>query len=568
MGAGMPMMPAVMRAFKPGIPEGGPSRISARIGYDVSSPREDIFAEGEARELNREEIYRLEEELMSRSNNRLKIISATENMVTFHRMLPNGSSTAYRLPYHYDTAVRQYMFGKPEKMGQGPSQPQPQTVVPMQMPSMPMSVKPNAVSPYAMVNGGYDGEKSVEERLHEVIAGLKLPLFDDEVAEKSQQDKIEEVVNLLQSYIEEKSEPMRVIMKCEPHQAFRVKELLDPVIEYHGLQAEVSEKGVHLSGTFNDETLDALYASEKSIQRMFMKEGGWGKDNGPTGPTFEVEVKALGGRVGQRIGGGLSAAPPGMVWVDVTGAIDGDSDGIVFEGTPMQRPIIPRAMIPKVQASILQQTSLPRAMEMERNRVPKPSVSQEDSKPRLNQVPKKNESDSVVPSKPIPKMGDTIPTPSKAPKKTQGRNSRKSPPTNPNIYDPWVYRNSGTERILGNEFSIITPLDEIINSVSSRSKKLTPKEIIDNYAYFLNYRGLDTQQVFKIFEKTHYKNICLPLEMFHSYQIYFYILTLYTIFQFFIFKYHLLKTDEFKIISVLSPKKLIELSLNKARTLI
>ena len=57
-----------------------------------------------------------------------------------------------------------------------------------------------------------------------------------------------------------------------------------------------------------------------------------------------------------------------MVWVDVTGAIDGDSDGIVFEGTPMQRPIIPRAMSPKAQAGILQGASLPRAMQIERDR--------------------------------------------------------------------------------------------------------------------------------------------------------------------------------------------------------
>ena len=98
---------------------------------------------------------------------------------------------------------------------------------------------------------------------------------------------------------------------------------------------------------------------------MLMKEGGWGKGDGPSGPTFELEVKALGGRVGQRIGGGISAAPPGMVWVDITGAIDGDSDGIVFEGTPMQRPIIPRAMIPQLQASVLQQAALPRAIEMD-----------------------------------------------------------------------------------------------------------------------------------------------------------------------------------------------------------
>ena len=468
MGAGAPMMPAVMRAFNPGVPTVNPLRTLERIAEDISNPREDIFAEGEARVLNPEEKYRLEQELMERSDNRLKIITATENMVTFHRMLPNGTSTAYRLPYHYDTATRQYMFGKPEKMGQGPDQPQPQTVIPMQMPSMPMSVKPNEVSPYTMVNGEYASEKSIEEKLHEVISGLKLPIFDDEVAGKSQQEKIEEVVNLLQSYIEEKSEPMRVVMKCEPHQAFYVKELLDPVIEYHGLEAEVSEKGVHLSGTFTDEVLDALYVSEKSIQRMFMKEGGWGKGDGPSGPTFQVEVKALGGRVGQRIGGGLSSAPPGMVWVDVTGAIDGDSDGIVFEGTPMQRPIIPRAMIPKAQAGLLQGASLPRAMQIERGRENAGSRSRRNNeddgkkrkfRPRLSAEEVRISQEQKLRSNKIPKKRK--PGPSADEWRSGDSRSKRNirPDSNLGIYDPWKNRNSGTERLLGNEFSTIASSD-------------------------------------------------------------------------------------------------------------
>ena len=520
MGAGRPMIPAVMRAFNPGPAEVNPLRILERISEDISNPREDIFAEGEARVLNPEEKYRLEQELMERSNNRLKIISATENMVTFHRLLPNGTSTAYRLPYHYDNGTRQYMFGKPEKMGQGPDQPQPQAVVPMQMPSMPMSVKPNVVSPYTMVNGEYAGEKSIEEKLHEVISGLKLPIFDDEVAEKSQQEKIEEVVGLLQSYIEEKSEPMRVVMKCEPHQAFYVKQLLDPVIEYHGLEAQVSEKGVHLSGTFSDEVLDALYVSEKSIQRMFMKEGGWGKGDGPSGPTFQVEVKALGGRVGQRIGGGLSAAPPGMVWVDVTGAIDGDSDGIVFEGTPMQRPIIPRAMIPKAQAGILQGASLPRAMQIERDRDNAGSLSKRNNedggkkrkfRPRLSAEEVRISQEQKLRSNKIPKKRK--PGPSADEWRPDNSRSRRNvrPDNNLETYDPWKNRDSGTERLLGNEFSILPSNDNAIDDLisSSRSKKFTAKEIADNLAYFNMYNGLDNEQVMNILKNNNLFNTSL-----------------------------------------------------------
>ena len=65
-------------------------------------------------------------------------------------------------------------------------------------------------------------------------------------------------------------------------------------------------------------------------------------------------VKGLGPKVGRRIGRGLRAAPNGFVFVDITGAIDGDKDGIVFEGLPLERPIIPRFMLPESAARRVQ----------------------------------------------------------------------------------------------------------------------------------------------------------------------------------------------------------------------
>jgi hypothetical protein len=61
----------------------------------------------------------------------------------------------------------------------------------------------------------------------------------------------------------------------------------------------------------------------------------------------QIEVKKLGKRLGSRLGGGLRAAPTGFVFIDVTGRIDADKDGIVFESTPMERPIIPRFTVPE-----------------------------------------------------------------------------------------------------------------------------------------------------------------------------------------------------------------------------
>ena len=61
-----------------------------------------------------------------------------------------------------------------------------------------------------------------------------------------------------------------------------------------------------------------------------------------------LELQASTKRLGPKIGRGLRAAPPGLVFVDITGTVDADVDGIVFEGKPgLERPIIPRFTLPE-----------------------------------------------------------------------------------------------------------------------------------------------------------------------------------------------------------------------------
>lgn len=58
--------------------------------------------------------------------------------------------------------------------------------------------------------------------------------------------------------------------------------------------------------------------------------------------------------IGPKLGGGLRSAPSGMAFVDITGRVDADADGIVFEGIPgMERPIIPKFVVPKELAGKL-----------------------------------------------------------------------------------------------------------------------------------------------------------------------------------------------------------------------
>jgi uncharacterized protein YjbI with pentapeptide repeats/predicted ABC-type ATPase len=82
----------------------------------------------------------------------------------------------------------------------------------------------------------------------------------------------------------------------------------------------------------------------------------------------DISTKGLGPKVGRRIGRGLRAAPAGFVFIDITGAIDADKDGIVFEGLPLERPIIPRFIIPEGTARRVQNLVGTTALANEENR--------------------------------------------------------------------------------------------------------------------------------------------------------------------------------------------------------
>lgn len=269
MGLG-PVVPpklSVMRSFNPQIPDEddprGMSPIEALLNAarSLDEQREDIFAEGEAEMLSDEARSRLEQEVSRRSTSRVEVISATENMIILNRFMQDGKKVTYRLPYHHEKQTDEYMFGKPEKVNVTKPSVVPQMVVPSQMPHMPMAVKPMGVaSPYVLsANPAKSAFDIVEQACKSVDAGI----FEDE--NMSDVQKLANIVTILQDYIINAA-PQHATMKCAPHQAFYVKELLDPVIDYHGLVAEVHDDGVHIYGRFSEETIDALKRCEKSIK--------------------------------------------------------------------------------------------------------------------------------------------------------------------------------------------------------------------------------------------------------------------------------------------------------------
>lgn len=242
--------------------------------------REDIFEEGESRVLPDEARNALALELMSRSRLPLDIIHATENSVTFNRDAGNGNSVTYRLSYHREEETGEYMFGKPEKIGMRNEQstmPSAPVVIPSQMPSMRMNVKPGSGMPTGMMflaSGGKSLDEALDEAADVIIdvatsGGMALPA-----------DKLQYAIDLLQSINGSKQDPAEeevFTVLCSPDEAYQVKSLLDPVIEYHRLDAEVDNQGVHISNGLTQEAITALENIALTIDDVLYGQAGGSK---------------------------------------------------------------------------------------------------------------------------------------------------------------------------------------------------------------------------------------------------------------------------------------------------
>jgi len=263
---GRPVLPSVIRQVSAQIPQ-------------RQQEREDIFGEGEARVLPDEARNALAMELMSRSRLPLDIIHATENSVTFNRDAGNGNSVTYRLSYHREEETGEYMFGKPEKVGmrnQQSTMPTAPVVVPSQMPSMPMSVKPGSGMPTGMMflsSGGKSLDQAMDEAADIILdvatSGSALPA-----------EKLQYAIDLLQGISGSKQDTAEeevFTVLCSPEEAFQVKSLLDPVIEYHRLDAEVDHQGVHISNGLTQEAITALENIALTIDDVLYGQAGGSK---------------------------------------------------------------------------------------------------------------------------------------------------------------------------------------------------------------------------------------------------------------------------------------------------
>lgn len=273
----------------------------------------------------------LEIELAVRAGAPVKVRLAEENNVIFDRITPDGAPTTYRVAYHY--TGKEFMFGKPEKVSVQtvyvPSSEESgsRVVIPSQMPSMPMHVKPQAnaymgddreetgvIMPKSYENDekwSFDEDfadlaniisNSLDVKVGRALSGKNMARL------KAILENLQEVIASAEKDVEVKSD---YVIPVPIENAFKTKQLLDPIFDYHRVESHVTEDGIVVTSGITEEFIEAISVAEKALGRTL--SGGLGK---------------------------LGRAARGAARFDPN-AWDGDGDGLVQEGTPFKRPAIP-----------------------------------------------------------------------------------------------------------------------------------------------------------------------------------------------------------------------------------
>jgi HK97 family phage prohead protease len=273
----------------------------------------------------------LEIELSLRAGAPVKVRVAEENSVIFDRLTPDGAPTTYKVSYHF--TGKEFMFGKPEKVSVQtvyvPSSEESgsRVIIPSQMPSMPMQVKPQRDAYmgdshdeyHSMMPKSYDdGEKWAFDDDIADLANIISDSLDIKVGRalssknmsklKAILENLQDVIASAEKDVESKSD---YVIPVAIENAFETKQLLDPIFDYHRVESHVTENGIIVTSGVTQEFVEALGVAEKAL--------------------------------GRRLGGGLGKvrrAARGAANFDPK-AWDGDGDGLVQEGTPYQRPAIP-----------------------------------------------------------------------------------------------------------------------------------------------------------------------------------------------------------------------------------
>lgn len=280
----------------------------------VSLPADNnIFASGTSQPIGNDQSSNLMQELASRAGGPVVIREASENIVVFAK--PNGAT--FRVAYYRDPMTGQFMFGKPERVIAR------MTYIPLTpgTPSGPSPMagvvgKPREVSP---IQQAYSADND-SPAMPSVSFGVVMPKEEEKSAEGGFDNEVWEDTSIPE-----------LLIKCPIELAFETKSMLDPVLDYHRLESEVTEDGIIVTSPVAEEAFDAIQTAVKGIGRAI------GRAITPGGGPKKVRRAA---RALARITGEL----------DPRKRRDMDRDGKIFDDTPWERPD-PTLEVPPAQTA-------------------------------------------------------------------------------------------------------------------------------------------------------------------------------------------------------------------------
>ena len=225
---------------------------------------------------------KLELELQSRSPQPIKLISTTDGVAIFQVQRSDNGTALYRIHFHYHPNCG-FMLGQPERVT-------PQMVY--------APFKPPGVQAKPQVNPANRYEHPPQETVMPRIMRIVQKLDSDDSGKGEDQ----------------------LVISCKLEDAFATKALLDPIIDYHGAIAEVTEEGIIIKSGATPDFIEAVETATKALGRRL----GRGLPRGGGGGLGKV----------RRAGAALRGFDPD--------SRDADMDMIVQEGTPWERPALPR----------------------------------------------------------------------------------------------------------------------------------------------------------------------------------------------------------------------------------
>lgn len=224
-------------------------------------------------------------ELSNRFGGPAKIRHADSNMVVFDHMM-NGSPSTMRVGYHFDG--ERFMFGKPESVKptvvympendedeeedeyRQPSKPAMKPVGPANVyedqyedDDSPVWMKPKSC--------GCGGKGNQSQEIDDAFDTFK-SLFAEEVKagraiSSGNLEKLTQAIELIRSVvaaggraeIEMKDSTANISTNIED--LFGVKQLLDPVFEYHNLKTLATENGIEIKGIVSSNAMSAIHTA-------------------------------------------------------------------------------------------------------------------------------------------------------------------------------------------------------------------------------------------------------------------------------------------------------------------